>query len=272
MDMKELTTPVTPEKKNRRGWLVAAAAFAGVIAVLAVAALLSRSTDTEPPATTPPTTEAVPPTTTMAASDRDVFTLEYAPLPEGEWRFEPLGTALDVDVEGDWWVQPNSLGWVVLTHPDSGSYGDRDVMFIRPTALDDPADPSALDGDDTWPVDDIGGWLDSIVDGVVISEPANAEVGGATGIVFDVEIASADVCGPRSSPGDACVGFAQTIGGDVGFHNGARHRVYWLDQGEHEPIAIIVGASPSLAEGWFAAADALLANVSFGAPAPAPSG
>ena len=275
MDMKELTAPVTPEKKNRRGWLVAAAAFAGVIAVLAVAALLSRSTDELPPATTPPTTEAVPPTTspttTLAANDGEVFTLEFAPLPEGEWRFAPLGTALNVDVEGDWWVQLNSVGWVVLTHPDSGSFGDRDVVFVRPTDLHDPFDPEGRDRDNLWPVDDIAGWLDSVIDGVVISEPVDTEVGGANGIVFDVELASADTCQSRSRPGEACVRLAQTIGGDIGFEYGVRYRVYWLDQGEYEPIAIIVGASPALADEWFATADPLLANVSFGAPAPAPS-
>ena len=72
MDVKqarEVATPVTPEKRSRRGWLVAAVAFAGVIAVVAAAALLTQSTEEAPPATSPTTTlDASPPTTAAATT------------------------------------------------------------------------------------------------------------------------------------------------------------------------------------------------------------
>jgi hypothetical protein len=74
------TKPSSPRDTNsRRGWLVAAAAFAAVILVLGVTLVLARASDTEElqPATDPdtpttsvaPTTTQVPATTTPPAAD-----------------------------------------------------------------------------------------------------------------------------------------------------------------------------------------------------------
>lgn len=95
MDVKEVTTTVTPNQKNTRGWLVVAAAFAVVIAVLGVALLANQPADeTVPPATTPPTTEAAPgttaPTTTVvaeasiAADDRAVLDAYLTSIASGD--------------------------------------------------------------------------------------------------------------------------------------------------------------------------------------------
>ena len=94
MDVKEVTTPVALEKKNNRGWLVAAATFAGVIAVVAAALMLTQSTDEAPPATSPTTTlDAAPtttsPTTTVAepgvgAADRAVLDTYLAAVASGD--------------------------------------------------------------------------------------------------------------------------------------------------------------------------------------------
>ena len=54
MDVKEIMTPVEPDKK-RSGWFVAAAAFGAVIIVAGLALMLTRSTEELPPATTPTT-------------------------------------------------------------------------------------------------------------------------------------------------------------------------------------------------------------------------
>jgi hypothetical protein len=66
VDVQQLTKPAEPEHKQRRGWLVAAAAFAVAIVFVGAAMLLARPAAELPPATTPPTTEAVPPTTQAA--------------------------------------------------------------------------------------------------------------------------------------------------------------------------------------------------------------
>jgi hypothetical protein len=62
MDVKEIMTPVEPDRK-RNGWFVAAAAFGAVIIVAGLALLLTRSTTEELPPATTPTTVSVTPTT-----------------------------------------------------------------------------------------------------------------------------------------------------------------------------------------------------------------
>ena len=66
VEVQELTKPTEPEKNHRRGWLVAAAAFAAVIVVIGAAMLLGNQAVELPPATIPPTTQAVTPTTEAA--------------------------------------------------------------------------------------------------------------------------------------------------------------------------------------------------------------
>jgi len=62
VEVQEVTKPVEPKERPRRGWLVAAAAFAAVIVVIGVTPLIGRSaTELDPAA--PPTTQAAPPTT-----------------------------------------------------------------------------------------------------------------------------------------------------------------------------------------------------------------
>jgi hypothetical protein len=66
VDVQELSKPVEPDKKQRSGWLIAAASFAVVVALLGAVTLLTNRADELPPATTPPTT--VTPTTVAADS------------------------------------------------------------------------------------------------------------------------------------------------------------------------------------------------------------
>lgn len=235
---------------------------------LIVAACNSDTVTTEHPAEAVTTSTAPSADTTAESADTTavedaggVLDLAFDVVPEGMWRVETLGTPFDIQIEGDWFVQPNESGWTVLTAPGSGGPGDRDVVFIRPTALSDPTDPSA--SGETWPVDDIQGWLEAIVDGVVVTEPVDAEVGGAEGIVFEVELAD----------GSDRVEFVENsdVSGKA-FDPGHRYIVYWLHQGDHEPIAIIVGAHSSDIDDWAPTAESLLANVIFDEPSPHPSG
>ena len=54
------------------------------------------------------------------------------------------------------------------------------------------------------------------------------------------------------------------------FDPGFRYRVYWLDQGELEPIVIVIGAEIDQFDEWIPVAESLLESVVFGAPAPHP--
>ena len=228
----------------------------------------TTTTTSAPSTTTTETTETTEPKEDPPAGG-SVLTDEFSSLAEGQWRVESLGTPFDVEIDGDWSVLPNTDGFVVLGHPNSGGPGDRDVVFIRPTSLFDPAAPNAPNEElELWPVDDIEGWLDGIIDGLIVEPAVSTEVGGVEGIVFEVELADEELCGPQF-----CVGFVDNT--DVSFKAfdpGFRDVVNWLDQGEHEPIAIIVGARTEDIDDWGPVAQSLLDTVTFGEPAPHPSG
>lgn len=226
----------------------------------------STGTTADAAATDPPTAvtstspaPAGPPTTDDAASplDAPLLTQQFAPVDEGTWRIVRLGTEFEVDIEGDWMVQPNESGHVVLTDPESRGPGDVDVVFLRPTALVDPTDPEA---GDQWPVDDLDGWLEA-ADVEVVAGPDDTAVGGAEGIVFELETAGARPVQFLANDG----------GGGKELYGGDRYVVHWLDQGEHEPIAIVVGANAADIDDWRAVADSLLATVRFGEPAAHPA-
>lgn len=281
MDAKEITRQVEPERPKRSPMFVAAAAFAAVVIVVGAVWLVANgTTDDAPPVTSPPTTEPAPPTTnaapppetvpttqppevtstTSVEEDGGVLTDEFVLVPEGTWQVESLGTTFEIDVEGAWMLQTNKAGVTAFTHPGSNGPGDREVMFLRPLALTNPTDP-ATPGGDQWPVDDIEGWLDSIIDGVVASDPVSTQIGGVEGVMFEAEVASQDMCGTSAF---VCVGFVENEQFvEKAFEYGDRYRVYWLDQGEHDPIAIVVGAPIPIFDDWAEIAELLLANVTF---------
>lgn len=92
--------------------------------------------------------------------------------------------------------------------------------------------------------------------------PAAAEVGGAEGIVFEVDI-PADIL---------ALEFIENADvSDKRFDPNHRYMVYWLDQGDYEPIVIIVGEHSDSFDEWAATAESLLENVTFGEPAPHPN-
>lgn len=182
------------------------------------------------------------------------LTLEFAPVPEGMWRVDSLGTPFEVDVVGDWWVQPNSSGFVVFTAPDSRGPGERDLVLIRPTRL---ADPTGADGE--WPLDDIEGWVDAVGDAISVA-PTPTEIGGVEGVTFRID-----------REGGMPLDFVgrQDVA-DIPLMQGRQYVVHWLDQGEHEPLVVMTGARDADVEDWMSTAASLLDSVTFGSPAPAP--
>ena len=234
--------------------------------------------------TTEPDTTATTAATGFA-EDAELLTIEFSPVAPGTYRVDSLGTPFSVTVEGDWVMQPNQAGWTVFSAPESQRPSDRDVVFLRPTLLSDPTDPSSccdFTEGSGWPLDDIEGWIDNIVDGVVVSGPEEVEVGGRAAIAFDVEIADPAMCG-ADYEGEGvtgpplCIGFiisnVEDDGEIVGyaFEPGFHVRVYWVDQGDQPPVAILVG-TPIDDTSFNAQADALLETVFFGDPQPHPVG
>jgi hypothetical protein len=194
-----------------------------------------------------------------------VLASQYSPVEPGTYRSEQLGWPFSFTTSGEWWVQPNEPGRVVLTHPDSIGPGDRDIVFFRPTALADPADPTApIDSQERWDVDDIDGWLASLTSTVPVTGRRDYTLGRFEATAFDVVLPDDFACGP-----EVCAGFAD-IGGTwfVDFFPETEFRVYWVDGGDHEPFAVWIGSGRD--SDWFTTAEALLDTVALGEPGPHP--
>jgi basic membrane lipoprotein Med (substrate-binding protein (PBP1-ABC) superfamily) len=190
----------------------------------------------------------------------------------GTYEITNLGTPLTLTVD-DGWVSPLSVpGHASYAAPNSTQAGDRDVTFLRPHFLSDPVHPQAAFGTQvSWPLGDVEDWLDNMIDGVITAGPDRVEIGGRTAVYFEAEIADSDVCGDFSF----CVSFAVNTIGRQGFASGwsftpdIHQRVWWVDQGDEAPL-VIIAATPSDDHTFQATADALLATLVIGDPAPHP--
>lgn len=216
------------------------------------------------PATTQPATDE--PTENSSPAAVALLDFEFAPVPAGRYRIETIGAPFLIEIPDGWFVQPNSSGHFVITDPSSQGPGDRDIVMIRPSNLADPDDPAApreeQDGD--WPVDDIGGWLDALVPGIVDGEPVDTAIGGLDAVQFDVAIPDEFECGD-----DFCAGFATNrLVNSMWFDRGTGYRVWWIDGGEESPIAINIGdgSNPE----FTARAEAVLETLTFESVGPNP--
>jgi len=254
----------------------------------------ASNTTTAAAATTTPITDASPPTTAPAAPDGlggDAATddgasdpgddgppvntapdglrlLDFAfeEVPSGDYRVETIGAPFTIDMPAGWSVQPNFGAHFVLSAPDSGGPGDRDIVMIRPSHLADPDQPNApLDdqrGD--WPLDDIEGWLAALPAGIVTGEPERTTVGGLEAARFDVSLTDEIGCGT-----DFCVGFAtnRDVHG-IAFDRRIGYRLWWIDGGEHSPVVVVVGDGTD--ESFTSRAEAVLDTVVFESIGPNP--
>ena len=220
---------------------------------------------TTAPAATPDSDPDERPVDTMA-EDAAALDFEFQPVPAGRYRVETIGAPFVIDIPEGWFVQPNSFGHFVITDPESMGPGDRDIVMIRPSHLADPDQPGApvdqQDGD--WPLDDITGWLEALIPGVVDGDAVTTTIGGFEAVRFDVAVGDDVECGE-----EFCVGFATNRQvNSMWFDPDVRYRVWWIDGGDQSPIAVNIGdgSAPEFAE----RAQAVLETVVFESIGPNP--
>ena len=221
---------------------------------------------TKPPATTESEVEADEPPVSTSPAEVPRLDFEYQPVPAGRYRVETIGAPFLIDIPEGWSVQPNFLGHFVITDPDSQGPGDRDIVMIRPSNLADPDQPTASVDDQAidWPIDDIDGWLDALIPGVVDGEPVDTTIGGLDAVQFDVAVTDEVECGD-----DFCVAFATNRRvNNLWFDPPTRYRVWWIDGGNEAPIVINIGdgSDPEFTE----RAQAVLDTVTFESVGPNP--
>jgi hypothetical protein len=191
---------------------------------------------------------------------------EFESVPAGRYRVETLGAPFAIDVPEGWRVQYNSLGYLVITDEDSFGPGDRDIQMIRPSNLADPDQPGAPTDEQAgdWPTDDITGWVNALIPGVVDGEPVDTTIGGLDAVRFHVAITDEVECGENF-----CVGFVTNRRvNDVWFDSGTGYRVWWVDGGDESPIAVAVGDGDD--PDFLERAQAVLDTVTFESVGPNP--
>ena len=192
------------------------------------------------------------------------------PIEPGTIEITALGTPLTLSFDDRWQAPRNAPGDTVFA--GLGPDYDGDVTFLRPHLLTDPTRPGdAVGATEAWPLDDIEGWLDNLVDGIVTAGPERVQIGGREAVYFEAEVTDRDVCGNF----DYCAGFlVNTIDeqGNVSgwaFQPGVHHQVWRVDQGDEPPLVIIV-TTPSYDRGFQDQATTLLDTLVMGEPAPHP--
>ena len=190
----------------------------------------------------------------------------YSPIEAGTYRTDALGTPLSFTTTEPLSTQVNGFGMFVLSDLTSRAPDDRDLVFLRVSAFSDPASPGTfIEEQEGWPADDFLGWIDAVVDGVNVSEPESTTVAGLDATYVEISLGDVE-CG--YIPG-SCIGFVTNHDWELKALNpGATYRVWIIDQGEHEPLAIIAGIPSDDDVAWFDRADAVMATIAFGDQSP----
>jgi hypothetical protein len=229
--------------------------------------------DPEPTAVPPtPVPTPVPPPPVQATFDpgAEQITGEFNNLNAGTYRVDGVGTPFSFTAGNSLSVQSNNLGTFVLSLSSSQGPGDRDMVFTRLTGLFDPAHPDVplADLDDLWPSEDFAGWLDNLVEGVVVSNREETTLGGLDAIKVDLEI-DASVC--SANPGGGCADLGTNrLATFQPLNPGAMHRIWVVDQDDQTPMTVIVNVDKAADSDWFDTAEELLATLVFGDVGPNP--
>ncbi len=201
--------------------------------------------------------------------DAEPILVWFAAFEPGTYRTGAFGTPMSFTTTEALSTQVNGDGAFVLTDISSRAPDDRDLVFFRVGAFSDPAAPNAPIEEQTfWPNDDFLGWLDNLHEGVIATDPVETTVSGLAAIRVDLELSDDIECGWL--PG-SCVGFFENNGQDIkALNKGASYRVWVVDQGTEDPLAIVAGIAKDDDAPWFERADAVMDTIAFGDIAPNP--
>ncbi|MEZ5225955.1 MAG: hypothetical protein R2710_04585 [Acidimicrobiales bacterium] len=185
---------------------------------------------------------------------------------------ETIGTSFSFSTEEEHWVQLNGGGMFVLSHPRSNGPDDRAIVFLRLPSLVHPDDLlTSLDGNieslGAWPATDFAGWLDALPDAFVVTDQQETLLAGRPAVSAQVTLEGGDCV-----PGRPCVIFAinhDSLRAKL-FSREAIYRLWMVDQGDHDPLLVMVEIRGEADADWFDTADDVLATVAFDEPQPNP--
>ena len=201
-------------------------------------------------------------------ADAPLFTDSFSPIDAGTYRVDTLGTPFSFTSVDPMFVQPNGRGMFVITHPGSNGPDDRDIVLLRLSGLSDPAAlvPPAPEAVSEWPADDFDGWLDNLTNGLVASNRQATSLGGLPATFVELEVGDADC-----RAGIPCTLLGTNNGiGNKALVSGSKYRIWMVDQGDQDPLAVVVGVNREADIDWFDTADDFLATLAFDAVGPNP--
>ena len=241
--------------------------------VFALAVVLGACADSDSQAATVPIEEVLADlsSTFQGAEfdeDAEVLLAEFAAVEEGVHRILTLGTEISLTTSEPLRSQFNGVGAFVLTDPGSTEPPDRDIFFLRVSEFSDPTQLSLpRDEQVAWPKEDFVGWLANLPEELVATEAEEVMIGGADALFVELSIGDTE-CG--YAPG-ACLGFAENES-DIflALAAGARYRVWYVPQGNEDPLVIAAGIDDDADAEWFGRAEQILSTLAFGETAPNP--
>ena len=290
LGLVDLAATQREERSMRKIWIAglgSVAAAALIVAVILAAAWGqggddSNSTDvvgvddsTPQQSTTLPST-TLPSTTTSLAEATTTETVpevegptrlvdEEVTVRAGMYRVDTLGTPFTFTLATTWAVQPNRDGRFVLSDPRATGPGQDDLVFLRATQLIDPTNPRAPADQrgEGWPVNDMTGWIEAVIPEIAVAETTEVTVSGFEAIRFDVTLSDDLECLTGS-----CIEFATNTKADAYFGPDISYRVWWISQGEFDPIVVVAAALRP--DEFLPRVDELMAGLSIGEPLPNP--
>jgi hypothetical protein len=202
--------------------------------------------------------------------DTEPILAGFAPFAQGTYRTGALGTPMSFTTTEALNTQSNGDGIFVISDISSRAPDDRDLVFIRVGAFSDPTAPNAPIEEQTgWPNDDFRGWLENLNEGVIATDLVETTVNGLAAIRVDLELTDDIECGWL--PG-FCVGLVENNGHEIkALNKGASYRVWIIEQGGEDPLAIVDGIARAEDSPWYLRSDAVMDTIAFGDIAPNPA-
>lgn len=259
-DRVEFEPPTTPEST----------AVSSTVAPETTAVPQPTTASTEAPvaaATTlrpSPSTTATTPEVTLL--DVEGSSLGAVWLDPGRYLVPTLGTPITLQLPDGFGVMPNRDGRTVFFGDAfRAEPGGNELVLHRPRQFIDPTNPKVPAAErGAWPIDDVRGWIDALIPEIVVTDVQELTISGFDVVRFDVDVT--DELGCVSV---VCIEYATN--GATGSFLGPEPiwRVWWISQGELDPILVTVGAVRNRTE-FLALATGIVENMEIGEPAPNP--
>jgi hypothetical protein len=209
-------------------------------------------------------------------ADAKLLTDGFFDIEPGTYLVDTVGTPFTLTLDQKQYVGFNKDGRVGITHADSQDEGDRTIEFTRLSVLLSPNEASAnpdevsapsADLEEGWPADDFGGWLDNPPEQILISNRQETTLGGLRATRIDLELGETDC----RLGGEACMllGSNRSLY-DLALFPGSKYRIWLVDQGDEDPLAVIVSIDRASDLEWFDTAETILSSLAFGEVGPNP--